>query len=191
MLNTYQKVISENVSVDTVILGVTATDPDTGTNGQVRYMIAGGNLNDTFALDNHGGLKLKRTLIRQLSDFFNLTVSATDHGTPPLVSKPAFVYIKVQRAFGQCADRLVFPKAVYLADVNESCPVGTEILQVRATLGKCAYKGKINYFLTEVRDPQVEQYFFVRPQTGSIMLIRPLDFEFRHRYPFEVAAVGK
>lgn len=166
-------------------------DRDTGTNGQVRYSIASGNFNDTFSLDNNGGLKVRRKLTRVLSDFFNLTIYATDLGTPPKNSTPVSVYIKVQRPSGRCTDRLLFPIAQYLANVNESAPVGTEILQVRATEGKCRYKGKITYYLTELRGPQVEKYFTLGPQTGIIKLMTPLDFETEDRFPFEVGAVGE
>lgn len=191
VLDTYQKVINENVSVDTAILRVTATDPDSGTNGQVHYSIANGNLNNTFELDNHGVLKLQQRLTRQESSFFNLTILATDHGTPPAMSKPAFVYLKIQRAAVPCTDKLVFPLAVYLSEVNESCPVDTHILRVRAKRGKCGYKGRINYFLSEIRDPEVEYHFVVNSQSGYIRLIRPLDYEVRDRYAFYVGAVGE
>ena len=166
-------------------------DRDTGTNGQVRYSIASGNFNDTFSLDNNGSLKVRRKLTRVPSDFFNLTIYATDLGTQPMNSTPVSVYIKVLRSSGRCTDRLLFPIAQYLANVNESASVGTEILQVSATEGKCRYKGKITYYFTELRDPQVEKYFTLGPQTGIIKLITPLDFETRDRFPFEVGAVGK
>jgi len=190
VLDNYQKVISENVSVDTAILRVTATDPDSGTNGQVHYSIANGNLNNTFEIDNQGVIKVQQRLKTQESNFFNLTILATDHGTPPKVSKPTFVYVKVQRAAVPCAGKLVFPVAVYLADVNESTPVHTHILRVRAKMGRCGYKGRINYFLSEISDPEVDNHFVVHSQTGIIRLIRPLDYEVRHRYAFYVGAVG-
>jgi len=189
VLDNYQKVISENVSVDTAILRVTATDPDSGTNGQVHYSIANGNLNNTFEIDNQGVIKVQQRLKTQESNFFNLTILATDHGTPPKVSRPTFVYVKVQRAAVPCAGKLVFPVAVYLADVNESAPVHTHILRVRAKMGRCGYKGRINYFLSEISDPEVDNHFVVHSQTGIIRLIRPLDYEVRHRYAFYVGAV--
>lgn len=195
VLDSYQKVISENATVDSEILRVTATDPDSGTNGQVHYSISNGNVNGTFELDNKDGvLKLQQRLTRPaVPNLFNLTIYATDHGTPSLTSKPVFVYLKIRRPVPKCSekDKLVFPVAVYLANVNESCPLNTPIVRVRANIGKCGPRGRINYFLSEIRDPEVENHFVINSQTGVIRLIRQLDYEVRNRYAFYVGAVGK
>ncbi|XP_078344150.1 protocadherin Fat 4-like isoform X4 [Oculina patagonica] len=193
VLDSYQKVISENATVDSEILRVTATDPDSGTNGQVHYSISNGNVNGTFELDNKDGvLKLQQRLTRPtVPNLFNLTIYATDHGTPSLTSKPVFVYLKIRRPVPKCSekDKLVFPVAVYLTNVNESCPLNTPILRVRANIGKCGPRGRINYFLSEIRDPEVENHFVINSQTGVIRLIKPLDYEVRNRYAFYVGAV--
>ncbi|XP_068695423.1 cadherin EGF LAG seven-pass G-type receptor 3-like isoform X1 [Montipora foliosa] len=189
VLDTYQKVISENVSVDTAILRVTATDPDSGTNGQVHYTIESGNTNNTFDLDNQGVLRLQQNLKAQDTDLFNLTIRARDHGMHPRVSKPAFVYLRVKRAALPCKRKLAFPVGLYLADVNESTPMHKPILRVQAKMGNCGYKGRINYFLMHPKDPEVDSHFVVESETGIIKLIRPLDYEVKHRYSFFVAAV--
>lgn len=195
ILDSYQKVISENATVDSVILRVTATDPDSGTNGQVHYSLLNGNINNTFELDNNDGvLKLQQRLTRpSVPNFFNLTISATDRGTPPLTSKFVFVYLKIRRPIPKCSEKgkLVFPLAVYLGNVNESSPLRTPILRVRANIGKCAPRARISYIISGLRDPEVDEHFVVQPQTGVIRLIKPLDYEVRNRYSFHVGAVGK
>ena len=191
MLDSYQKVISENVSVDTAILRVTATDPDSTTNGRLHYSILNGNTNNTFELDEQGVLRLQQRLTAQETDLFNLTILATDEGTPPKTSRPAFVYVKVKRSVVPCKEKLAFQKAVYLAEVNESTPVNTYLLRVHAKTGRCSYRSNINYFFTKAKDPGVENHFMIHSETGIIKLIRPLDYEFRDRYAFYVAAVGK
>lgn len=181
--------------MDSVILRVTATDPDSGTNGQVHYSLLNGNINNTFELDNNDGvLKLQQRLTRpSVPNFFNLTISATDHGTPPLTSKFVFVYLKIRRPIPKCSEKgkLVFPLAVYLGNVNESSPLRTPILRVRANIGKCAPRARISYIISGLRDPEVDEHFVVQPQTGVIRLIKPLDYEVRNRYSFHVGAVGK
>lgn len=181
--------------MDSEILRVTATDPDSGTNSQVHYSLLNGNVNNTFELDNKDGvLKLQQRLTRpSVPSFFNLTISATDHGTPPLTSNFVFVYLKIRRPIPKCSEKgkLTFPLAVYLGNVNESCPLRTPILQVRANIGKCAPRARISYFISGVRDPEVEEHFVVHAETGIIRLIKPLDYEVRNRYSFHVGAVGK
>ena len=191
VLDSYQKVISENVSVDTTILRVTATDPDSTTNGRVHYSISNGNNNNTFELDEQGVLRLQQKLTAQETDLFNLTILATDEGKPPKTSKPTSVYVKVKRSVVPCKERLAFEKVVYLAKVNESTPVNTHILRVRATMGRCSYRSNINYFFSNVKDPEVENHFSILSESGKIKLIRPLDYEVRNRYAFFVAAAGK
>ncbi|XP_044177360.1 cadherin EGF LAG seven-pass G-type receptor 3-like isoform X5 [Acropora millepora] len=190
VLDMYQKVISENVSVDSAILRVTATDPDSGTNGQVHYAIEGGNTNNTFDLDNQGVLRLQQSLKTQDTNLFNLTIRARDHGLPPKVSSPVSVYVSVKRSALPCKQKLAFQQGVYLANVNESTPVNTNILRVQAKMGDCGFKGRITYFLSDFKDPEIDNYFVINAKTGVIRLIRPLDFEVRDRYTFSVAAVG-
>ncbi|PFX25926.1 Cadherin EGF LAG seven-pass G-type receptor 3 [Stylophora pistillata] len=92
VLNSYQEVISENATVDSEILRVTATDADSGINGEIHYRIDHGNSNDTFELDDkHGVLKLQQRLTTQVPDFYNLTIFAMDHGVPFLISRPTFI----------------------------------------------------------------------------------------------------
>ena len=191
VLDSYQKIVSENVSVDTAILRVTATDPDSGTNSQVHYSIAtGGNANNTFELDDQGVLRVQQKLTTQDTNLFNLTIYATDRGIPPKVSKPAFIFVKVERSVIRCKAKLGFPFAVYLAEVNESALVDTKILHVSAKSGNCGYRGRINYFFTDPKDPEVENHFQIKSHTGAIKLIRPLDYEVRERYILHVAAVA-
>lgn len=195
ILDSYQKVISENATVDSQILRVTATDADSGTNGQVHYSLLNGNVNNTFELDNKDGLlKLQQRLTRpSVPNFFNLTISATDHGIPPLTSKFVFVYLKILRPIPKCSEKgkLSFPLAVYLGNVNESAPLRTPILHVRANIGKCAPRARVNYLLSGLRDPDVDKHFVVQAETGAIELIKPLDYEVRTKYSFHVSAVGK
>ena len=181
--------------MDSEILRVTATDADSGTNGQVHYSLLNGNVNNTFEIDNKDGLlKLQQRLTRpSVPNFFNLTISATDQGIPPLTSKFVFVYLKILRPIPKCSEKgkLSFPLAVYLGNVNESSPLRTPILRVRANIGKCAPRARVNYLLSGLRDPEVDEHFVVQAETGVIRLIKPLDYEVRTKYSFHVSAVGK
>lgn len=195
VLSSYNKVIHENTTVDTSILRVTATDADSGTNAKIQYVIREGNVNESFHLDQNGVLKLRHKLIGQSVKLFNLTVVAKDSGRPPLSSKPTTIYVRVRRRFTPTVtpneESTSFPVPIYLATINESCPVKTEILRVRAKSDKPEYKGVVSYFLFEVHDPEVNQHFEVNEVTGSIKLIFPLDFERRSRYAYFVGAVGE
>lgn len=76
----------ENIPESTTIFTVSATDADSGDNGKVVYVLAGGNVNniqDTFSVDsNSGEIKTRVTLDRETQDSYNLIIEAHD-----LVSK--------------------------------------------------------------------------------------------------------
>lgn len=179
--------------MDSEILRVTATDADSGTNGQIHYLISSGNSNGTFELDDkNGAIKLQQRLSSQVSNFYNLTILATDHGVPFLISRPTFIYLKIRRSVRPaCSEKMSFPNAVYLANVNESLPLGTIILRVSAKNSNCNPGSRINYFFSEIRDPDIDDHFRIHSQTGEIRLVKPLDYEARNRYAFYVGGVGK
>lgn len=80
----YQVEISENTLSGIDLLQVAATDLDQGTNGQVRYHVAGGNVNSDFRLDSVTGvLSVAKQLDRETHPSYSLTVQATDRGSSP------------------------------------------------------------------------------------------------------------
>ena len=71
---------------DTNIVQVTATDADKTTrNNKFDYFIISGSF-DKFSIDSSTGdvyIKPGATLDRETQDFYNITVYAIDHGSPP------------------------------------------------------------------------------------------------------------
>ncbi|XP_059476479.1 cadherin-related tumor suppressor [Neocloeon triangulifer] len=100
--------IQEGIRVNTPIVTVTAEDPDSGANGQVRYAIAqqeppGGH----FGIDpTVGVIHTLRPIDREAVDTFRLTVVATDGAQPPEARLSA--------------EKLV---TVIVEDVNDNAPV--------------------------------------------------------------------
>ncbi|XP_031567536.1 protocadherin Fat 4-like isoform X2 [Actinia tenebrosa] len=189
VLSFYQDIINENMTVGSSILRVTANDADNGMNKKVEYIMQSGNINNTFSMDaDSGTLRLSRSLAQGTIEFYNLTVFAKDKGRPPLSSSPVSIYIKVKRhTFGPTI-RPEFTVPVYLAKVNESCPVHTEILRVRARMNSGPDSG-IKYYATQVSGGEADSHFAVNSVTGAITLIRKLDYKKKDRYTFLVAAI--
>ncbi|XP_048587578.1 cadherin EGF LAG seven-pass G-type receptor 1 isoform X4 [Nematostella vectensis] len=193
VLPVYNKVISENTTVDATILRVTANDADSGENARLNYAIETGNTNDTFALDTSTGeLRLHKSLRGKHYYFYNLTLTAKDQGEPAMTSDPVHVFIKVQRHDSGPTKRPTFPVPIYLATVNESTPLYTEILRVRAR-NERKYEGSISYFLSHIsggdKEGDVDLHFGVNSQTGAIRLNKKLDYEKTKRYVFLVGAI--
>ncbi|CAK6983951.1 protocadherin gamma-A11-like, partial [Scomber scombrus] len=77
----YEATLPENSPIDTVVVTVSATDADEGVNGKVTYEFSGisGIAKQIFSLN-------ERQLDRELVSDYNITITATDEGSPPLSS---------------------------------------------------------------------------------------------------------
>ena len=183
----YQKIIGENTAIGTSILKVNATDADSSSNSKIKFSITGGNINSTFSIENTGLLTLRNSLKGQNVAIYNLSIIASDLGSPPLQSRePAFVHIKIKDR----DDGPEFRVVIYKAEVPENAPIGTTILQVRANNNNG--KGEsMNYWLTALGSREVQKFFAIDPDTGVIRTIGLLDYETTSLYVFYVAATGK
>ena len=97
----YRLTVKEDGRVGSVIGSVLAYDADLGMNRRIRYVLVSAvaegetQVESQFALDpSTGMISLLRPLDRELISYYNLTVKATDSGSPPL-SATALVSITV------------------------------------------------------------------------------------------------
>lgn len=100
-LTMYNITVREDAPANTVILKVTATDPDKDLNGQVSYHFSQvqtdlEKINQFFRIDNDlGEITLLQNLVYEPNEEFNIIVEATDHGTSPQISQVK-VNVKVE-----------------------------------------------------------------------------------------------
>lgn len=86
--NIYDIEIEENTLSGTDVLQVFASDADEGTNGQIRFSIAGGNLNSDFRIDSVTGvISVAKLLDRETRSAYSLLVQAADRGSSPRVDR--------------------------------------------------------------------------------------------------------
>ncbi len=79
------KTLSENVAAGTVLVTMAAADPDAGLAGQFLWSLVAGNTGNAFAIDPTTGEVRVNDASRidyEANPVFNLTVRATDRGTP-------------------------------------------------------------------------------------------------------------
>ncbi len=82
----YKLKAKEDLPSGTVIGSVEASDPDLYQGGQVKYSLKH-DPNDQFKIDEISGtLRINKRLDFESVQFYNLTVKATDEGSPPLTS---------------------------------------------------------------------------------------------------------
>ena len=73
----------------TYVTQVSASDDDSGQNGQITYFIIGGNIENAFVIDppNTGIVKTNFILDREIHATYRLEIEAVDGGVPPRTSR--------------------------------------------------------------------------------------------------------
>ncbi|XP_062352829.1 protocadherin-15 isoform X3 [Cinclus cinclus] len=145
---------------------VRATDADAGVNGQVHYSLA--NFNNLFRITSNGSIYTAVKLNREVRDYYELMVEATDGAVDPRRSTLTLA-IKVLDIDDNSP---VFTNASYTVCVPENLPPGTVFLQLEAKdvdLG-----ADVNY---QIRTEEARQYFSLNKHTGELSLRKSLDYE--------------
>ena len=123
--------VPEDMPVGSVVLTITAFDPDDKQNGKVRYSLQAG-MDDKFEIDqNTGVVRLSGGLDYEQKLIYNMTLRGRDHGDPNLFSRCQLVVEVVDVDENQHAPR--FSDYVEEGSVPENEPVGTIVMRVEAT----------------------------------------------------------
>ncbi|XP_077579230.1 protocadherin-16-like [Stigmatopora nigra] len=158
-----------------------ATDGDAGDAGKIFYEITDGDPAGHFHLDRESGhLSTAGPLDRETTGGYTLTVTARDGGRPPR-SATATVEVTVTDANDHSP---VFTSGSYTADVSEDVPVGSLVLDVKATDLDLGANGEVTYFLIR----GARSTFVVDQKTGRIITAAPLDRERTASYVLDVCA---
>lgn len=134
--------IDEDAIIGTSVVTVFAKDDDIGLNKEVTYVIKTGNEQGTFKLNKTSGLiTLNQTLDRETKASYQLVLTATDHGTPPLTSS-----VDVTVMVNDVNDNPPsFPKSLYNCTVAENLAKGVAVCYVTATDPDAGLNGQLYY----------------------------------------------
>ncbi|XP_050569649.1 protocadherin gamma-A10-like [Cygnus atratus] len=165
-----------------------AHDPDVGVNSLQSYELSG---DEHFSLSVQAGadgekrpeLVLAKALDREEAAFHELVLRASDGGEPSRTGT-ALIRVSVLDANDNAP---VFSQAVYAVRVPEDVPVGSTLLTLTATDADEGFNGYVKYSLKKATD-LASEIFHLDPETGSIRLVRSLDFEEGDSYEMEVQA---
>ena len=173
--------ILEDTKVGEVFYNVTASDPDSGLFGQVRYTLLS-NPNNTFQLDQYtGALSVTVPIDFEGPRHYTIQVLAQDGGSPPLNDTASFNFTVVD--VNDHAPK--FSNSTYSVHVMEGSVTGRgDILNVMATDADSGDNARISYSFQPGVDTTV---FGLRPD-GWIFIKRALDREQQAVYQFSVTA---
>ncbi|OWF51064.1 cadherin-related tumor suppressor-like [Mizuhopecten yessoensis] len=179
----YEVSLNESLAVNSQFFTLTATDDDSGRNGQVTYNITSGNAERKFGIFPDGKLFLARMLDRETKDHYKLTITAKDMSVEQR-SSSANVSIYI---LDDNDKRPLFDNASYLFGISENQPAGTVVGMVKATDLDIGRNAELSYYLDQNQDN-----FTIDAQTGEISSLRPFDREYlnqtmgRTSYTFSV-----
>ncbi|CAL8270464.1 unnamed protein product [Boreogadus saida] len=166
----------EDVSPGTEIGILNVQDRDSENNGQVRCSIQ---QNVPFKLvpsiKNYYSLVTTNQLDRETTPDYNITITATDEGFPPLTASKV-----VQLSIADVNDNApVFEEDDYNAYVTENNKQGSKLCSVAARDPDWRQNGTVVYSLLtgQVHGSPASSYLSVNGDTGVIHAVRSFDYE--------------
>nr|XP_019594579.1 PREDICTED: protocadherin gamma-A12 isoform X4 [Rhinolophus sinicus] len=168
--------ILENSPRGTLIALLHVNDQDSEENGQVICFIQG---NLPFKLEksygNYYSLVTDTFLDRELVPSYNITVTATDRGSPPLSTE---TYISLNVADTN-DNPPAFSRASYTAYIPENNPRGASIVAVTACDPDYGENAQVTYSLVEdtLQGVSLSSYVSINSDTGVLYALCSFDYE--------------
>ncbi|XP_043982254.1 protocadherin gamma-A12-like isoform X43 [Gambusia affinis] len=179
--------IPENVSPGTEVGIINVQDRDSDKNGQVHCSIQQKvPFKLVTSIENYYSLVTTGTLDRELVSDYNITITATDEGSPPLSSSKT-----IQLSVADINDNPpVFEEQSYSAYVSENNKPGSSLCTVSARDPDWRQNGTVIYSLLsgEVNGASVSSYLSVNGDTGVIHAVRSFDYEQFRSFKVQVMA---
>ncbi|XP_039424285.1 protocadherin-8 isoform X3 [Corvus cornix cornix] len=179
--------VSEAAASESFVALVSATDRDSGANGQVRCSLRG---HDHFALqrayEDSYMIVTTAALDRERIPEYNLTVVAEDLGSPPFKTVRQYTV----RVSDENDNAPLFAKPLYEVAVPENNPPGAYITTVVARDPDLGHNGKVTYRLLEmqVMGAPISTYVSVDPATGAIYALRTFNYEILKQLDLRIQA---
>ncbi|XP_044516180.1 cadherin-23 [Gracilinanus agilis] len=142
--------VPEDFTVGRRVAVVTARDADIGSNGQISFYLASGNIGGAFEIltsnDSIGEVFVARPLDREELDHYVLKIVAIDGGSPPR-KKDHILRITILDVNDN--PPVIESPYGYNVSVNENVGGGTSVVQVIATDRDIGINSVLSYYITE------------------------------------------
>ncbi|KAM9456209.1 protocadherin alpha-8-like [Clarias gariepinus] len=176
--------VREDAKKGTVIALITVQDKDGGKNGKVRCVVE----NFPFVLESTQGkyysLVLNGALDREENALYNVSITATDEGVPPL-SSTAVLTVHISDV-NDNAPR--FPKSSINVHVSENSPAGALIASVFAQDIDSGENAQITYSSLSKSNMPLSSAVSINAVTGEIYSMQSFNFEEIKTFQFQVQA---
>ncbi|XP_045572942.1 protocadherin beta-16 isoform X34 [Salmo salar] len=187
LIKTLTSPIPENVLPGTEVGIINVQDKDSEGNRQVRCSIQ---QNVPFKLNpsikNYYSLVTTSELDREIISDYNITITATDDGSPPLSSSKT-IHLSVSDVNDNPP---VFEEQSYSSYVTENNKPGSSMCSVTARDPDWRQNGTVVYSLlpSDVNGVPVSSFLSINGDTGVIHAVRPFDYEQFRSFKVHVVA---
>nr|XP_056718416.1 protocadherin gamma-B5-like isoform X9 [Euleptes europaea] len=166
---------------------INVNDKDTGDNGKVTC-----SLQDHLPFkilassNNYYKLQTDSPLDREKNSEYNITISATDQGTPPL-STHKTISLLVSDINDNAPS---FEKSSYTIYVPENNPSGASIFTVKALDPDVDQNSRITYSIlhSNIKELPISSYISINSETGALYAQRSFDYEQFREFQLQVKA---
>nr|XP_061793159.1 protocadherin alpha-2-like [Nerophis lumbriciformis] len=179
--------VKENAELGTIVALVTVSDKDGGNNGVTSCKVVGSvlfKLNSNYK--NDYSLVVDGVLDRESTSFYNVSILATDEGSPPLATSRT-ITVQVSDV-NDNAPRFMEP--IVNVYVKENSPTGSSLCSINAIDPDLDSNAKVSYTLL-VGYPQnapISSLLNINSESGQIVSLQSFDYENLKTFQFVVQA---
>ncbi|XP_074529736.1 protocadherin gamma-C5-like [Halichoeres trimaculatus] len=187
LLTSQPNSVPEDAPISTVVALISARDLDSGDNGKVTLQLPKDspfNLKPSFS--NNYALVTSGPLDRETFPQYNIEITATDSGSPPLSSKKT-----IPVSITDVNDNPpVFTQPSYNVYLKENGVAGSILYSVSASDLDFGDNAKISYSIldSKVQDVSVSSYVYINSENGSIYSMHSFDYEKLKVFQIQVQA---
>ncbi|NWI25741.1 PCDC2 protein, partial [Sula dactylatra] len=178
--------VPEDAKAGTVVALMSVTDQDSGLNKQVSLRIPPGLPFTLNSFKNSYTLITQGKLDHEKAAAYNITVTATDSGSPPLSSQKV-IYVEISDINDNPPH---FEEPVYSVYIPENNPLGVLLCTIKATDPDVAENAYVSYSLLdgEIEGLPVASYVSLKSDSGNMYAVRSFDYETLREFQVVVQA---
>ncbi|XP_047911074.2 protocadherin alpha-C2-like isoform X1 [Anser cygnoides] len=167
--------VPEDAKSGTVVALMSVTDQDSGLNKQVSLRIPPGLPFMLNSFKNSYTLVTQGKLDHEKAAAYNITVTATDSGSPPLSSQKV-IHVEISD-INDNPPR--FEEPVYSVYIPENNPLGVLLCTIKATDPDVAENAYVSYSLLdgEIEGLPVTSYVSIKSDSGNMYAVKSFDYE--------------
>ncbi|NXA43654.1 PCDC2 protein, partial [Eudromia elegans] len=178
--------VPEDAKAGTVVALMSVTDRDSGLNKQVSLRIPPGLPFALNSFKNSYTLITQGSLDREKAASYNITITATDSGSPPLSSQKV-IHVDISDINDNPPH---FEEPEYSVYIPENNPLGVLLCTVKATDPDVAKNAYVSYSLLdgEIEGLPVTSYVSIKSDDGNVYAVKSFDYETLREFQVVVQA---